>query len=47
MGRFENLDFSCVLFVFVYEICVLLPNINFLSTKHNGILKIDPKVLKP
>ena len=29
--RFEDLIFSCVL-LFFYEICVLLSNINFLST---------------
>ena len=45
VGGFEDLDFSCDL-LFFYEICVLLPNINFLSTKHNRILKFDPEVLK-
>ena len=33
-------------YFFFYEICVLLPNINFLSIKHKRILKID-QVLKP
>ena len=35
-GRFEDIVFSCV----------LLPHINFLSSKYNRKLKIDPKMLK-
>ena len=43
----ENLKFLIFLafYFFVYEKFVLLPNINFLSTKHNKILKFDPEVL--
>ena len=37
VGRFEDIDFSCV----------LLPRIKFLSSKRNRTLKIDPKMLKP
>ena len=36
VGRFEGIDFSCV----------LLPHVNFLLRKHNRTLKIDPKMLK-
>ena len=43
----ENLKFLIFLafYFFFYEKFVLLPNINFLSTKHNKILKFDPEML--
>ena len=37
VGRFEDIDFSCV----------LLPHIKFLLSKLNRTLKIDPQMLKP